>query len=70
MATCGSRIHLAADVVAATYAPHNDQPRELACKHEDHPHAGPHHSEGWLWENGRVWLAGSLRPMPIDARGK
>jgi len=55
---CGERCHLCADVVAAVYAPPEDQPRELICE-RSHPHVGhPHRAEGWAWENGSIWRVG------------
>ena len=54
--SCGNMCTLAADVVAAVYAPHQP-PRELMCR-MDHPHRGqPHQAEGWAWWDGRIWRA-------------
>ena len=53
---CAVTCTLAADVVAATYAPPEDQPRQLRCE-RGHPHKGPHRAEGWEWENGQIWKA-------------
>lgn len=53
--SCGKTCFLAPDVVAATYGPEDDQPRELMCE-LDHPHDGlPHLAEGWAWKEGQDW---------------
>ena len=53
--TCGQHVTLCADVVAATYGPPDDQPREMHCELE-HPHHGlPHLAEGWAWRDGAIW---------------
>lgn len=57
MSDCGAKCTLAADVVAATYAPDNP-PRDLTCELA-HPHKGkPHQAEGWAWSDGRIWKQG------------
>jgi len=62
---CGTTCTLSPDVVAATYAPHEQTPRELTCERE-HPHPGkPHTADGWAWWNGQIWLVedGELAPL-------